>query len=72
MFRLGETAMETGALHLRDRDDIFAVLHAGWALAHGMAEYDRHSRDPEREVLRSRHRGIFRAYVAGFRSDWTE
>jgi len=72
MFRLGEEAMETGALRLRDRGDIFAVLHAGWALAHGMAEYDKMYGDPEREVLRSRHRGIFCAYVAGFRSDWTE
>jgi AcrR family transcriptional regulator len=38
MFRLGETARESGALNVRDEDDIFAVLHAGWALAHGMAE----------------------------------
>jgi AcrR family transcriptional regulator len=70
MFRLGEVARESGALNLRDEDDIFAVLHAGWALAHGMAEYDRAYEDPERELLRSRHRDIFRAYVAGFKSDW--
>jgi hypothetical protein len=36
-----------------------------------MAEYDTLYEDPEREVLRSRHRAVFRAYVAGFRSDWT-
>jgi AcrR family transcriptional regulator len=72
MFRLGEEAMATGVLALRDRDDIFAVLHAGWALAHGMAEYDKMYGDPERQVLRSRHRGIFHAYVAGFRSDWAQ
>ena len=71
MFRLGETARESGALNVRDEDDIFAVLHAGWALAHGMAEYDTLYEDPEREVLRSRHRAVFKAYVAGFRSDWT-
>ncbi|NLE22579.1 MAG: TetR/AcrR family transcriptional regulator [Actinobacteria bacterium] len=70
MFRLGEAARASGALDLRDEDDIFAVLHAGWALAHGMAEYDKMYEDPERSVLRSRHRAIFRAYVAGFRSDW--
>ena len=28
--------------------------------------------DPERELLRSRHRAVFRAYVAGFRSDWRD
>jgi len=72
MFRLGEAARQSGALNVRDEDDIFAVLHAGWALAHGMAEYDKMYGDPERELLRSRHRGIFRAYVTGFRSDWTE
>jgi len=71
MFRLGQTARESGALNVRDEDDIFAVLHAGWALAHGMAEYDTLYEDPEREVLRSRHRAVFKAYVAGFRSDWT-
>ncbi len=70
MLRLGETAGASGALNVPDEGDIFAVLHAGWALAHGMAEYDALYEDPEREVLRSRQRGIFRAYVAGFRSDW--
>jgi AcrR family transcriptional regulator len=70
MLRLGETAGRSGALNVKDEGDIFAVLHAGWALAHGMAEYDALYDDPEREVLRSRHRDIFRAYVAGFRSDW--
>ena len=70
MFRLGEAARQTGALKVRDEDDIFAVLHAGWALAHGMAEYDKMYGDPERELLRSRHRAIFRAYVNGFKSDW--
>lgn len=71
MFRLGEAARVAGAINVRDEDDIFAVLHAGWALAHGMAEYDKMYEDPERQVLRSRHRAVFRAYVAGFRSDWT-
>lgn len=70
MFRLGAAARDAGALNLRDEDDIFAVLHAGWALSHGMAEYDKMYEDPERELLRSRHRDIFRAYVAGFQSDW--
>ena len=70
MFRLGEAARQSGALNVRDEDDIFAVLHAGWALAHGMAEYDKMYEDPERELLRSRHRAIFRAYVNGFKSDW--
>jgi AcrR family transcriptional regulator len=70
MFRLGEAARQTGALNVQDEDDIFAVLHAGWALAHGMAEYDKMYGDPERELLRSRHRAIFRAYVNGFKSDW--
>ena len=72
MFRLGEEAMATGVLALRDRDDVFALLHAGWALAHGMAEYDKMYGDPERQVLRSRHRAIFQAYVNGFKSDWAE
>ncbi len=70
MFRLGEAARAAGALNVRDEDDIFAVLHAGWALAHGMAEYDKMYGDPERQILRSRHRAVFRAYVAGFKSDW--
>ena len=72
MFRLGETARESGALNVRDEGDIFAVLHACWALAHGMAEYDALYEGPERELLRSRHRGVFRACVAGFRGDWQD
>lgn len=71
MFRLGEAARVSGTLHVRDEDDVFAILHAGWALAHGMAEYDSLYEDPERELLRSRHRAVFTAYVAGFRCDWT-
>lgn len=70
MFRLGEAARVSGALTVRDEGDIFTILHVGWALAHGMAEYDTLYEDPEREVLRSRHRAVFRAYVAGFRTDW--
>jgi hypothetical protein len=70
MFRLGETARENGALNVRDEGDIFVILHAGWALAHGMAEYDAVYEEPERELLRSRHRDVFCAYVAGFRGDW--
>ena len=54
------------------RDDVFAILHAGWALAHGMAEYDSLYEDPERGLLRNRHRAVFKAYVAGFGSDWTD
>ncbi|MGE5230031.1 MAG: TetR/AcrR family transcriptional regulator [Deltaproteobacteria bacterium] len=71
MFRLAEAARESGSLKARDEQDVFTILHAGWALAHGMAEYDGIYDDPEREVLRSRHRAVFRAYVAGFGSDWT-
>jgi len=71
MFHLGSAARESGALKARDEADIFTILHAGWALAHGMAEYDDLYEDPEREVLRSRHRAVFKAYVAGFGSDWT-
>jgi AcrR family transcriptional regulator len=70
MFRLGETARQSGALDIRDEGDIFVILHALWALAHGMAEYDALYEDPEREVLRGRHRDVFRACVAGFRGDW--
>jgi AcrR family transcriptional regulator len=72
LFRLGAAARESGVLDLRDEDDVFAVLHAGWALAHGMAEYDKMYGDPERGVLRSRHRAIFRAYVNGFRGGWRD
>jgi hypothetical protein len=53
-----------------DDGDIFAVLHAGWVFAHGMAEYDGLYEEPEREVLRSRRRAVFSACVAGFQSDW--
>ena len=70
MFRLGESARQSGALTVQDEGDIFVILHAGWALAHGMAEYDAVYEEPERELLRSRHRDVFRAYVAGFRGDW--
>ncbi len=71
MFRLVESAGESGALNVRDEDDVFAFLHGGWALAHGMAEYDNLYEGPERDMLRERHRAVFKAYVAGFRSDWT-
>jgi AcrR family transcriptional regulator len=70
MFRLGETARERGALDIRDEGDIFVILHALWALAHGMAEYDALYEEPERELLRARHRDVFRACVAGFRGAW--
>ena len=72
MFRLAEAARASGALNARDEDDVFAILHAGWALAHGMAEYDSLYEDPERGLLRNRHRAVFKAYVAGFGSDWTD
>ncbi len=71
MLRLGRAARDAGALTARDDGDIFVILHAAWALAHGMAGYDGVYDDPERELLRSRHRAVFRAYVAAFRSDWT-
>lgn len=51
--------------------DVFAMLHAAWALAQGMAEYDRLYAEPERGVLRSRHRAVFRAYVEGSKTVWT-
>lgn len=70
MFRLAESAHASGALTARDDQDLFAILHAAWALAHGMAEYDRLYEGPEREALRRRHRAVFRAFVAGFRGDW--
>ena len=72
MFRLGETARESGALRIKDEGDVFVILHALWALAHGMAEYDALYEDAERELLRSRHRDVFRACVAGFRGDWRD
>jgi AcrR family transcriptional regulator len=53
-----------------DTGDVFAMLHAVWALAQGMAEYDRLYTGPERDVLRSRHREVFRAYVEGSRQVW--
>ena len=71
MFGLVRGAIEDGALVARDEGDVFALLHAAWALAHGWAEYDALYDDPEREVLKSRQRAVFRAYFAGFRSDWT-
>jgi AcrR family transcriptional regulator len=70
MFRLGEAARESGALRVGDEDDVLVILHALWALAHGMAEYDALYEGQERELLRSRHRDVFRACVAGFRGDW--
>jgi AcrR family transcriptional regulator len=70
MFRLGDTARESGALTIEDDGDVFTILHALWALAHGMAEYDALYEEPERGLLRSRHRDVFRACVAGFRGDW--
>jgi len=70
MFRLGWTAGASGAIDVRDEGDIFVVLHAFWALAHGMAEYDALYEGPERELLRDRHRDVFRACVAGFRGAW--
>ena len=51
--RRGGRAKAAGA---PDVGDVFAMLHAVWALAQGMAEYDRLYTGPEREVLRSRHR----------------
>jgi AcrR family transcriptional regulator len=54
-----------------DAGDIFAMLHAVWALAQGMAEYDRLYTGPEREVLRSRHRVVFQAYVEGSKRAWS-
>ncbi len=53
-----------------DVGDVFAMLHAVWALAQGMAEYDRLYTGPEREVLRSRHREVFAAYVEGSKLAW--
>jgi hypothetical protein len=35
-----------------------------------MAKYYGLYDEPEREVLHSRHRVVFRAYVAAFKSDW--
>ncbi len=72
MFGLVQDAVKEGTLVARDEDDIFAILHAGWALAQGWAEYDSLYEDPEREVLKTRQRAVFRAYVEGFRRDWTQ
>lgn len=71
VFRLLRSAVESGALKARNEGDVFAIIHAAWALAHGMAEYDVVYAEREREMLRRRHRAIFRACVAGFSGDWT-
>lgn len=71
VFRLLRAAVAAGALKARDDADLFAIIHAAWALAHGMAEYDSVYAEREREMLRPRHRAIFRAFVAGFGGDWT-
>lgn len=63
-------ALSGGAGYAPDVGDVFAMLHAVWALAQGMAEYDRLYTGPEREVLRSRHREVFRAYVEGSKLVW--
>ena len=63
-------ALSSGADYAPDVGDVFAMLHAVWALAQGMAEYDRLYTGPEREVLRSRHREVFRAYVEGSKLVW--
>lgn len=65
--RLLREAGESGVFAGRDEGDLFALLNGAWALAHGMAEYDGMYLSPEREVLRSRHEMVFRAYVRGFR-----
>ena len=70
IFALAEAAGRSGVFNVRDRGDLFAILHAFWALAHGMAEYDGVYDPAERELLRSRHRAVFRACVAGFGGDW--
>jgi AcrR family transcriptional regulator len=71
MFGLIRRAVADGAVAARDEGDVFAILHALWALAQGWAEYDTLYDDPEREMLKSRQRAVFRAYVAGFGSDWS-
>jgi AcrR family transcriptional regulator len=71
MFRLIHDAAADGALTARDEGDVFAVLHAAWALAQGWAEYDALYDDPEREILKSRQRAVFRALVEAFRRDWS-
>lgn len=71
MFALVADAAGQGVVVVRGEHDLFAILHACWALAQGMAEYDALYGDPEREVLRGRQRAVFRALVKGFGLDWT-
>ena len=71
MYGLIREAIASGGVTARDEGDIFAMLHAGWALAQGMAESDAVYKDLGREVLRSRHRAVFTAFIEGFKSDWT-
>lgn len=71
MFALIRDAAATGAITARDERDAFAILHAAWALAQGWAEYDALYGLPEREMLESRRRAVFRAHMAGFGGDWT-
>lgn len=70
VFCLLSKAAEDGVFVARDEDDLFAILHAGWALAQGLIEYDLVYSGRERQILRERHRGILRAYVLGFTCDW--
>ncbi len=72
MFGLIRAAAAEGSVMARDDADLFAILHAGWALAQGMAEYDTLYDEPERGILRARHRAVFRAYVQGFSREWSE
>jgi AcrR family transcriptional regulator len=71
VFGLIAAVIESGGDAAPDEGDVFAMLHAVWALAQGMAEYDRLYTGPEREVLRSRHRLVFRAYVEGSKRTWS-
>lgn len=71
MFRLIRDAVAEDALAARDEGDVFAILHAAWALAQGWAEYDTLYDDPEREILKSRQRAVFHALVEAFRRDWS-
>lgn len=70
MFGLAQAARESGTLAARDDEDLFTILHVLWAVAHGMAEYDGLYEGDEREALRSRHRAVFAACIAGFGGDW--
>lgn len=72
MFGLVRAAVEEGSMVAHDDEDLFAILHAGWALAQGMAEYGTLYGEPERLMLRARHRAVFRAYVQGFSREWSE